>query len=72
MRSFDRGPSVPTWTSQVIPLPAGYSPLMVGLAILDCLVKDHHGVVTGIDVRSDGTGSYVVRIPRPPAPFGEE
>jgi hypothetical protein len=59
-----RAPS--EWTSHAIPVPSGDSPLEVGLAILECLVKDHHAVVTATDIAPDGTGTYTVRIPMLP------
>ena len=46
-------------------LPAGASPLEVGLAVLERLVKEHHAVVPEVDVGPDGTGTYVLAIPAP-------
>ena len=37
--------------------------LDVAMALLGCLVDDHGAVVTEADFRSDGSGSYTVRIP---------
>lgn len=46
-----------------IAVPEGHSGLAVVMAVLECLVKDHHGVVTTADIGPDGTGSFTVRIP---------
>jgi hypothetical protein len=45
-----------------IAVPEGHSGLAVVMAVLECLVKDHHGVLTTADIGPDGTGSFTVRI----------
>jgi hypothetical protein len=68
----DRGCINSAQASFDISAPPGYSPVEVTLAILDCLVQDHGGVVTAADIRADGTGSYTVRIQRAPTHLKEE
>jgi hypothetical protein len=48
-----------------IPVPARQSSLEIALAVIECLVKDHGAVLTEADVRSDGMGTFKLRISRP-------
>ena len=55
------------WASRTMPLPPESSPLEVGLALVERLVKEHYAVVAEVDVGPDGTGTYVLSIPARPA-----
>jgi hypothetical protein len=62
----DRGHGGSGGSSYDIAVPPGHSTLEVALAVLERVVKDHHGVVTEADIGPDGTGSFLVRVPSAP------
>ena len=45
----------------------GQSSLQIALAVVEALVKDHHGLVTDVDLDPAGNGTFTVRVPSPSA-----